>query len=223
MPQVKAQIEIFNKKLTPTTAKLVAVSKTKPFALIQEAYDIGQRDFGENKVQELQAKQPALASDIKWHMIGHLQRNKVKYIAGYIHLIHAVDSMKLLKEINKQAKNHDRVIKVLLQQFIAEEETKFGFSKEEILELLASEDLRELKNIHISGLMAMATDTSNQNQIEREFLSVSDLFNSIKNDFQLPNVEMKEISMGMSADYEIAVRCGATLIRIGSEIFGSRD
>ncbi|HHE65043.1 MAG TPA: YggS family pyridoxal phosphate-dependent enzyme, partial [Bacteroidetes bacterium] len=201
--------------------KLIAVSKMKPAELIREAYEAGQRAFGENKVQELREKQPVLPEDIEWHMIGHLQSNKVKYIAPYVYMIHAVDSFKLLKEINKRAKSNDRIIKVLLQIHIATEESKFGFNAEEVKELLNSSEYKELENIQISGLMGMATNTSNMDLIRSEFKGLKDLFDQLQNEY-LDKETFTEISMGMSNDYLIAIEEGSTMVRIGTAIFGLR-
>ena len=201
--------------------KLIAVSKMKPAELIREAYEAGQRAFGENKVQELREKQPVLPEDIEWHMIGHLQSNKVKYIAPYVYMIHAVDSFKLLKEINKRAKSNDRIIKVLLQIHIATEESKFGFNAEEVKELLNSPEYKELENIQISGLMGMATNTSNMDLIRSEFKGLKDLFDQLQNEY-LDKETFTEISMGMSNDYLIAIEEGSTMVRIGTAIFGLR-
>lgn len=220
---VSENIIAFNQSLGDTDCKLIAVSKTKPVELIQEAYEAGQRDFGENKVQELREKPEQLPSDIRWHMIGHLQSNKVKYIAPFIHLIHAVDSLKLLQEINKQAKKNDRVIQCLLQVHIAEEEHKFGFNESEIKALFASAEFMDFRHISIVGLMGMATNTDDQNQIRSEFKSLKNLFDGLKENYDLPNVKMHEISMGMSGDYAIAIEEGSTMIRVGSKIFGSRN
>ena len=206
----------------PAECKLVAVSKTQPIEKIQEAYQAGQRIFGENKVQELVPKYEALPKDIEWHMIGHLQSNKVKYIAPFVHLIHAVDSLKLLEEINKQATKEQRVISCLLQVHIAEEETKFGFSEEEVMELLTSNALISLTHIRIAGLMGMATFTEDQKQVRKEFRSLKTLFEKLGSQRLSPQVEMKELSMGMSGDYAIAIEEGSTMIRVGSAIFGER-
>ena len=206
----------------PPACKLIAVSKTKPVEKIQEAYAAGQRRFGENKVQEIVPKYEALPKDIEWHMIGHLQSNKVKYIAPFIHLIHSVDSTRLLEEINKQAKRANRIIPCLLQVHIAEEETKFGFSEDEVNQLLFSRDLELLRNIRIDGLMGMATLTENVDQVRKEFSGLRNFFEKIKA-LQLPQqVEMNELSMGMSSDYRIAVEEGSTMIRLGTVIFGER-
>lgn len=201
------------------TATLVAVSKTKPNESIQEAFDSGQRIFGENKVQELTDKYEALPKDIKWHMIGHLQSNKVKYIAPFVSLIHGVDSYKLLKEINKRALQNNRIIDCLLQIHIAQEQTKFGFSEEEIIELLTSDKFKELKHINIIGLMGMATFTENSIQIKQEFNSLKHLYDKISSSY-LP---ISTLSMGMSGDYQLAIECGSNMIRVGSSIFGERN
>ncbi|SDD05614.1 hypothetical protein SAMN04488104_101356 [Algoriphagus faecimaris] len=202
---------------------LVAVSKTKPIEDLREAYEAGVRDFGENKVQEIQAKQPDMPDDTRWHMIGHLQRNKVKYIAPFVHLIHSVDSFKLLKEIDKQGKKVDRQISVLLQIHIAEEESKFGFDQAELNEMLASADFRELSHVNVIGLMGMATFTENEGQIRKEFKGLKQLFEKLKSENLPEFVKMKELSMGMSSDYLIAQQEGSTMVRIGSSIFGARN
>ena len=207
------------KSTLPENVTLVAVSKTKPIADLQEAYDAGQRIFGENKIQEMVAKYDELPKDIKWHMIGHLQRNKVKYMAHFVDLIHGVDSFKTLKEIDKQAKKHNRVINCLLQARIAKEDTKFGLPFEDIETILASEELKELENIKIVGLMGMATFTDNQEQLQEEFSSLANFFN--KNQESYPNLQT--LSMGMSGDYELAIKNGSTMVRIGSSIFGVRN
>jgi PLP dependent protein len=201
---------------------LVAVSKTKPISLLQEAYDAGIRDFGENKVQELVEKQEQLPADIRWHMIGHLQRNKVKYLAPFVHLIHGVDSFKLLKEINKQAKKADRTISCLIQMHIAEEDSKFGFDLQELDDMLQSKEIHELSNVKIIGLMGMATFTDDESQVGKEFRGLKHLFDKLKSQKLPDNFELKEISMGMSGDYLIAQSEGSTMVRIGSAIFGSR-
>lgn len=197
---------------------LIAVSKTKPVSQILEAYEAGHRDFGENKAQEMTEKWEEMPKDIQWHMIGHLQRNKVKYIAPYVHLIHAVDSLKLLKEINKQAQKNNRIINCLLQVYIAKEETKFGFDPEEITQLLESEEFKNLKHIRIKGLMGMATFTENKSQIESEFHFIKSFFDQLKNKYG-----MTELSTGMSGDYPLALQYGSTMVRIGSAIFGERN
>ena len=210
-------------ELAPFKSKLVAVSKTKPNEDLLEAYNAGNRIFGENKVQELVSKAEVLPKDIEWHMIGHLQRNKVKHIAPFVHLIHAVDSHKLLKEINKQAAKNNRVINCLLQVHIAEEEAKFGFDENELKQIVQDAELTALPNIKIIGLMGMATNTSNQKQIQLEFKRLGVLFNELKK-LSLPtNVDMKELSMGMSGDYKLALNEGSTMVRIGSSIFGLRS
>ncbi len=202
-------------------AKLIAVTKTKPVGMLREAYDAGSRRFGENKVQEMAEKQPQLPSDVEWHLIGHLQTNKVKYIAPFVALIHSVDSLKLLQEINKQAAKYNRVIDCLLQIYIADEETKFGLSAEEAEALLSAAELQDLHNIRIVGLMGLATNTNNESQIRREFQGLKRLYDKLAQ-IQRPNVEFSELSMGMSGDYRIAVEEGSTLVRVGSAIFGAR-
>ncbi|WP_405382413.1 YggS family pyridoxal phosphate-dependent enzyme [Maribacter sp. LLG6340-A2] len=203
----------------PDWVTLVAVSKTKPIADIEQAYEEGQRIFGENRVQEMTDKWHALPKDIEWHMIGHLQRNKVKYMAEYVTLIHGVDSPRLLKEINKQAKKHQRTISCLLQVHIAEEDTKFGFDERELLELVDNEEFKAYEHIKIKGLMGMATFTDDKEQIRREFKSLSLLYKQLKNKYHDFNI----LSMGMSGDYDIAIEEGSTMVRIGSSIFGSRN
>lgn len=206
----------------PKHVRLVAVSKTKPNEDIMEAYEGGYKIFGENKPQELARKYNELPKDIQWHFIGHLQTNKVKYIAPFVSLIHAVDSIKLLKEINKQAKKNNRIIDCLLQFHIAEEQTKFGLSIEEAQEILNSDDFKLLENIRITGVMGMATFTHNEVQVKKEFKNLKSIFEQLKlNNFAINN-SFKEISMGMSGDYKIAIETGSTLIRIGSTIFGAR-
>lgn len=202
--------------------KLVAVSKTKSEQEIMEAYHAGLRIFGENKVQELSAKYEKLPGDIQWHMIGHLQRNKVKYIAPFVSLIHSVDSFKLLREIDKQAARYNRTVDCLLQVHIAEEETKFGLSEEELDDMLAADQAGALDHIRVKGLMGMATFTENEEQVRREFSALKKLFDKLK-DRNLPNVAMEELSMGMSGDYLIALEEGSTMIRVGSAIFGQRN
>ena len=216
-------LQIFQKKLEESNCTLIAVSKTKPNQDILEAYQTGFRDFGENKIQELTRKSEELPKDIKWHMIGHLQRNKVKYIAPFVHLIHAVDSLKLLKEINKQAAKSDRTISCLLQIHIGQESTKFGMNEAELFELLQSDELKDLKNIKIKGLMGMATFTDDKEQVRSEFKSLKVLFEKAQKEIVQPNVALAELSMGMSGDYEIAIEEGSTMIRVGSAIFGIRN
>ncbi|WP_316837110.1 YggS family pyridoxal phosphate-dependent enzyme [Pedobacter nutrimenti] len=212
----------YKKELESTSAKLVAVSKNNEADAVQEAYDAGQRIFGENIVQELVDKQTLLPKDIEWHLIGHLQTNKVKYIAPFISLIESVDSLKLLIEINKQASKNNRVIDCLLQVYIADEDTKFGLGFDEVIELLRSEEFESLKNIRIVGLMGIATNTESKKQIRDEFQELKVLFDGIKLTYFRKDDYFKEISMGMSADYEIAVEEGSTMVRIGSNIFGKR-
>jgi len=219
---IKNNINNFSQNLPPGF-KLIAVSKTKPVEEILEAYQAGQRRFGENKVQELVPKYEALPKDIEWHMIGHLQSNKVKYIAPFVKLIHSVDSVRLLEEINKQAAKVNRIIPCLLQIHISEEETKYGFSEDEALELLQSQDFRKLQNIIIVGLMGMATLTDNVELIKREFKGLKLLFEKIKSSPVSSQVEMNELSMGMSNDYQIALEEGSTMIRVGTAIFGARN
>lgn len=207
----------------PKGVTLVAVSKTKPIEDILTTYNAGQRVFGENKVQELQEKVPNLPKDIEWHMIGHLQRNKVKYIAPYISLIHGVDSFKLLKEINKEGKKNNRSINVLLQFHIAQEASKFGFSYPEAEEMINSSEFKELLNINVVGVMGMATNVNNTNQIKKEFESLKNIFIELKEKHFSKNENFKELSMGMSGDYRLAMECGSTMVRIGSSIFGARN
>ena len=207
----------------PEQVRLVAVSKTKPIEDIQQAFDDGQRIFGENKALEMRDKAAALPDNIHWHFIGHLQRNKVKYIAPFVKLIHGVDSLKLLKEINKEALKNDRIISCLLQFHIASEETKFGLSLEEAVEMLSSEDYKAMKNIKITGVMGMASNTFDTDLVRAEFKHLLNLFQSIRYKFFLDNIFYREISMGMSNDYQIAVQEGSTLVRIGSSIFGARN
>jgi PLP dependent protein len=203
---------------------LVAVSKTKPVADLMEAYNAGQRIFGENKIQEMTDKWEQMPKDIEWHMIGHVQTNKVKFMAEYVSLIHGVDSLKLLQEINKQAKKHNRVIDCLLQIHIAEEETKFGLDELELNEILkqVQNDKSEFENIRIVGLMGMATFTENQNQIEKEFNHLKSIFDKLNTIPFTQNLQPNILSMGMSGDYQLAISCGSTMVRIGSSIFGTR-
>ncbi|GAP71078.1 uncharacterized pyridoxal phosphate-containing protein, affects Ilv metabolism, UPF0001 family [Bacteroidales bacterium 6E] len=209
-------------KTLPPGVKLVAVSKTHSVEEIMEAYQTGQRCFAENKAQELSAKQPLLPSDIEWHFIGHLQSNKVKYIAPFVSLIHSVDSLKLLQVIDKEASKNGRTISCLLQFHIAEEDTKFGLDIEEAEEILESKAYRELKNISIAGIMGMATFTDDYDQVRREFRHLKAIFDQLKGKYFAHDPAFREISMGMSDDYEIAVSEGSTLVRIGSSIFGAR-
>ncbi|WP_432711964.1 YggS family pyridoxal phosphate-dependent enzyme [Pedobacter sp.] len=212
----------YKKELEDSSAKLVAVSKFHDATAVMEAYNAGQRVFGENVVQELVDKQAALPKDIEWHLIGHLQTNKVKYIAPFISLIESVDSLKLLTEINKQALKNKRVIDCLLQVYIADEDTKFGLGFDELVELLRSEEFLTLKNVRIVGLMGIASNTETEKQIRDEFQELRVLFEGIKASFFHKEDSFKEISMGMSSDYKIAVEEGSTMVRIGSNIFGKR-
>ncbi|MCV2485407.1 YggS family pyridoxal phosphate-dependent enzyme [Flavobacterium sp. SH_e] len=204
----------------PEHVTLVAVSKTKPVSDLMQAYEAGQRIFGENKIQEMTEKWEEMPKDIQWHMIGHVQSNKVKFMAPYVTLIHGVDSLKLLQEINKQALKNNRIIDCLLQIYIAEEESKFGLDENELNKLLTSVEFKELKNIRILGLMGMATFTENQNQIKKEFTHLKSIFDSIKKSHEINDLTI--ISMGMSGDYQLAIECGSTMVRIGSSIFGGR-
>ena len=223
MSIIQDNIRHLKASLANTPCRLVAISKTKPPSDILEAYQAGQRMFGENKVQELTSKYEELPKDIEWHMVGHLQRNKVKYIAPFVHLIHSIDTLKLLKEVDKQAEKAGRTIDCLIQVHIAEESTKFGFGLEEIIPLVQSDEFQSLENIRVVGLMGMATFTEDESQIKREFQSLHALFEQLKT-LQLPqNVKMQELSMGMSGDYPLAMSCGSTLIRVGSSIFGERN
>lgn len=210
------------KSSIPVNVTLVAVSKTKPNPDLMAAYTAGQRIFGENKIQEMSEKHESLPKDIEWHMIGHVQTNKIKYMAPFVGLIHGVDSFKLLKEINKQGKNCDRTIKCLLQIKIAEEESKFGMSAADASEILQSKEFSELTNVCVTGVMGMATFTDNQAQIKSEFSFLKTTFDELKK-LETKNFKPEIISMGMSDDYPIAIDCGSTMIRVGSRIFGSRN
>ena len=218
MSNIKDNLEKINASISENVV-LVAVSKTKPIADLLEAYKAGQRVFGENKIQEMVAKYEALPKDIEWHMIGHLQRNKVKYMAHFVDLIHGVDSIKTLKEINKQALKHNRVINCLLQVRIAKEETKFGLTYQEVSNILNSDDLKSFTNVKISGLMGMATFTKNEDILNEEFSELKTLYNHHKQ--KHPNFTI--LSMGMSGDYKIGIKNGSTMIRVGSSIFGVRN
>ena len=209
------------KNSIPENVNLIAVSKTKPISMIRDVYNAGQLDFGENKVQELINKQPELPQDIRWHMIGHLQSNKVKYIAPFIHMIHGVDSFKLLKEINKQGNKHNRTINCLLQFHIAQESTKFGLTYEEAIAIIENDLFPTLKNISICGVMGMATFSNDQDLVLNEFGSLNKIFTKLATHPSITNA-FKTISMGMSNDYELAVRKGSNMVRIGSKIFGKR-
>ena len=201
------------------SCKLIAVTKTRSITELQQVYDAGLRIFGENRVQEMQEKQPLLPDDIQWHLIGHLQSNKVKYIAPYVAMIHSVDSLDLLIEINKQAKKYNRIIDCLLQLYIATEETKFGLSYQEAEAILSAEILNTLQNINIVGVMGMASNTDNQVQVRQEFKSLKQAFDSLASKYASSNINLREVSMGMSGDYLIAIDEGSTLIRVGSAIF----
>ena len=210
------------KSQLPEHVTLVAVSKTKPVSDLMQAYEAGQRIFGENKIQEMANKWETMPKDIQWHMIGHVQRNKVKYMADFVDLIHGVDSLKLLKEINKEAIKHNRVINCLLQIKIAKEDSKFGLSAEEAKTVISSDEFLELKNIKVIGLMGMATFTDNMQQVENEFKFLKYTFDDLKLK-RLDNFNLETLSIGMSGDYPLAIDCGSTMVRIGSSIFGSRN
>ena len=218
MIDIKDNLQQIKQNL-PDHVTLVAVSKTKPVSDLTQAYEAGQRVFGENKIQEMTQKWEQMPKDIEWHMIGHVQTNKVKYMAPFVHLIHAVDSLKLLKEIDKQAKKHNRIINCLLQVKIATEESKFGLSEEDTIALLASREVSDLSNVKITGLMGMATFTENQNQILTEFDKIKQLYNKVSNEY----TDIRVLSIGMSGDYELAIEQGSTMVRIGSSIFGARN
>lgn len=215
---IKDNLERIKKEI-PEHVTLVAVSKTKPNEDLLEAYEAGQRVFGENKVQEMVEKWEHLPKDIAWHMIGHLQRNKVKYMAEFVNLVHGVDSLRLLKEIDKKAKQANRTIDYLLQIHIAEEDTKFGLNQEELENLLSSQDFKKLENVRLKGLMGMATFTDNKTQIRKEFRQLKTIFDNTQKKIK----EIDTLSMGMSGDYQIAIEEGSTMVRIGSSIFGSRN
>ena len=209
------------KSKLPESVALVAVSKTKPISDLLEAYNVGQRIFGENKIQEMVSKYNEMPKDIAWHMIGHIQRNKVKYMAPFVNLIHGVDSLRLLTEINKQALKNNRIIDCLLQVKIATEENKFGLLENEVLTFIASEEIKKFKNIKIVGLMGMATFTDNQEQLQKEFEMLKCVFDNLTHRKSF-NFNLKTLSMGMSDDYPIAIKNGSTMIRVGSLIFGKR-
>ncbi len=215
---ISENLKSFRKEL-PEHVILVAVSKTKPVSDLMEAYNAGQRVFGENKIQEMESKWQQMPNDVEWHMIGHVQRNKVKYMAPFVSLIHAVDSFKLLNEINKEAEKNNRIIECLLQIKIAEEDTKFGMHEADAAKLLASEELKKHKNVNIVGLMGMATFTENEKQIAGEFQKLKKIYDQ----FRIQNSELKILSMGMSGDYKIAIENGSNLVRVGSAIFGERN
>ena len=218
---IKTNLQSIRKNL-PEHVTLVAVSKTKPVSDLQEAYDAGQRIFGENKIQEMVDKFELLPKDIEWHMIGHVQSNKVKYMAPFVHLIHGCDSLKLLKEINKQAKKHNRTINCLLQIKIAKEDTKFGMHPDDASTLLQSQELKDLENVCIKGLMGMASFTNHTDQVEEEFKTLKQTF-KILTDLNTSHQDFTTISMGMSGDYQLAINNGSTMVRVGSSIFGSRN
>ena len=220
---VKESIIHFQQVLAGTNCKLIAVSKTQPVPALEEAYEAGQRIFGENKAQEMVAKAEVLPADIEWHMIGHLQTNKVKNIAPFVHTIQSVDSLRLLEEINKQAVKNNRNINCLLQLYIAEEESKFGLSVNEAEELLASDSYKQMENIKIAGVMGIATNTDAENQIRKEFKELKRIFDTLKSRYFQDNAAFKEISMGMSSDYKLAIAEGSTMVRVGSSIFGVRN
>lgn len=215
---IKKQLQEL-KSVLPKQVTLVAVSKTKPVQDLMKAYDVGQRIFGENKVQEMVEKYQQMPKDIEWHMIGHVQRNKVKYMAPFVDLIHGVDSLKLLSEINKQALKNNRCINGLLQIKIAAEDSKFGMTKNDAIQLMKSSEFKNLKNIKIKGVMGMATFTDDQNKIRKEFETLKSTFSELKS----IQDSMHIISMGMSGDYPLAIECGSTMIRVGSHIFGARN
>ncbi len=220
---IKEKLNNINKQI-PDNVNLVAVSKTHPVEYIIEAYNCGQRVFGENKAQEMQAKYQQLKDyDIKWHFIGHLQTNKVKYIASFVELIHSVDSLKLLSEINKQAKKHDRIIKCLLQMYIAKESTKFGMNFDELRNLLEDDKTKHLQNIEIVGLMGMASHTDDEEIIKNEFAHLKKMYDKVKNDYFCNQDAFRELSMGMSSDWKLAIENGSTIVRLGSNIFGKRN
>lgn len=209
------------KSALPAHVTLVAVSKTKPVSDLMEAYEAGQRIFGENKIQEMTDKYEQMPKDIEWHMIGHVQTNKVKYMAPFVSLVHGVDSLKLLAEINKQALKNNRTINCLLQMHIAEEETKFGMDESELNALLSSDEFKQLHNIKVTGLMGMATFTEDETQIKKEFSHLKTIFDN-HSQLSTDNCQLSTLSMGMSGDYTIAIDCGSTMIRVGSSIFGHR-
>ena len=219
---IKENLEAILATLKNTEAKLIAVTKTHPIEKLQTLYDLGFKTFGENRVQELTEKHEQLPKDIEWHLIGTLQRNKVKYIAPFVCMIHSVESFKLLEEINKRAEQNERVMECLLQMHIAEEDTKFGLDEKELYEILENEELKKLENIKLVGLMGMATNTDDENQIRSEFRKLKSLFDKVKENYNTENIAFRELSMGMSGDYPIAIEEGATLVRVGSAIFGSR-
>ncbi len=211
------------RQTVPERVTLVAVSKTKPIEDLQQAYDAGQRVFGENHALEMRDKHQALPTDTQWHFIGHLQTNKIKYIISFVNLIHSVDSLKLLKEINKEAAKHNRVVDCLLQFHIATEETKFGLDYDEARQLLESEEYKNMENVNIVGVMGMATNTDNMALVRSEFRSLKAIFDKLKSEFFAQKQDFAQISMGMSHDYPIAIEEGSTMVRVGSAIFGARN
>ncbi len=222
---ISHNIQLILKELSPYSTQLIAVTKTRSIAELLQTYEAGIKEFGENRVQEMIEKQPELPSDIHWHQIGHLQTNKVKYIAPFVHLIHSVDSLKLLKEINKEAQKNNRVIPCLLQIYIAQEENKFGLDKNELLDMLTSNEFSLLKNVQIIGLMGMASFTENMEQVKKEFQTLKLLFDDLQSNqigYENGNVIWREISMGMSGDYLLAAAEGSTMVRVGSAIYGLR-
>lgn len=220
---IKENLASFLSTLGSSGCRLIAVSKTKPVELLMQAYDAGQREFGENKVQEMVEKHGQMPEDVRWHLIGHLQTNKVKYIAPFVFLIHSVDSEKLLRAIDKEAKKVGRIIDCLLQVHIAEEETKFGLSTDEVKDLLNPAIIDSLPNIRIAGLMGMATNTDDEGQVRKEFAHLKRLFDDLKKNVHHERIQMTELSMGMSSDYQLAMEEGSTMVRVGSAIFGARD
>ena len=218
---IKENLNNIKSKL-PEHVTLVAVSKTKPVGDLMEAYNAGQRIFGENKIQEMAEKYEIMPKNIEWHMIGHVQRNKVKYMASFVHLIHGVDSIKLLKDINKEAKKNNRIIDCLLQIKIASEDSKFGMTDKDAIEIIQSEAFFELKNIRITGVMGMATFTDDSNTVSQEFQLLKSTFDQLSH-YHSDNFKPEIISMGMSGDYELAINCGSTMVRVGSSIFGRRN
>ena len=218
---IKEKLKVVRDEI-PQHVTLIAVSKTKPIEDLQAAYDAGQRHFGENKVQEMVEKAKQLPTDIHWHLIGHLQTNKVKYMASFVYLIHGVDSLKLMEEINKQAKKAGRIQDILLQFYIAQEDTKFGLNLQEAMEILDSQSFKQLKFIQVCGVMGMASNTSDHNQVASEFRTLKQFFETLKQNYFQDQACFKEISMGMSGDYPIAIANGSTMVRVGSKIFGGR-
>jgi len=216
-------LRFFQDQLAGTNCRLVTVTKTHPVERLQDAYDAGARLFGENKVQEMVAKQPALPANVEWHLIGHLQTNKVKYVAPFVHTIQSIDSLKLLQEVEKQAAKHGRVVRGLLQFHIADEDTKSGLSLAEAHALLQSEAYRAMRHVQLTGVMGVATNTPDEAQLRREFRELRGCFDELKARYFAEQLEFREVSMGMSADYKLAIEEGSTLIRVGSAIFGARN